>query len=966
MDKTERKAPQKAVRRKGKGTRKLLAQELGIPMSQINRVVAAIHKQLGHSIPDNRLLELVRHKPESRELFRQIQQNLFPTESNSAQAIQPPTTPHSIHEELTKTEIHQLANLLAVPIQQAVNMYSQIKTQIQVSFADSDLLAVVKASKFAAPTVDQIVTALETHLLVTKLSISEQEARQLPHEVKDRLRLQVTFNDILQFLEIATPPVNIQDIHNYFYREWKSAYDLAHVLHISENEAWQYMVQIREQVSWSVPHQQLLDTVKQLPYNQKTPQDIVLALNIRHIAQQLTLSVTAAHTLIDKIHQDLAEPVSSRQIANAIPFFDRLVPTPYEKQFSTLWEIATTLQLPIEQAGRFFQQIKGNAPPGTTFEEIGEAFNEVSIQNISIPSVSKKLIQLQTARQLGLTMDQFDQLPGEISEEIDAIISEQHIIEIVHELGRQVSLAQVKDYFWRIQYPIPQIATAVGMDAAMARSLLGKIKQSMPFQVDDDEILAAINSLPSERRKLSDILDMLHARRIVAQDSQQARELLLKIAHAASGKEITTAWETLPSKHKTLDDLVGFIRVRNIWKKSFPETLKLIQKIQPSLDNPISLSQLCPLIQDIPATLQKEKGIVTYLNLRHLLRADNPTPFTLSRLATEVMQHHHENRFWNLVRQYDLSDKLTVRDIEYLLTLVKWAILHILTPERSKDEHWLTYNYLHNALEANDSQHVWLENEHHYQSSQLKAYSQKCWQIITSKKRQYQVPSNGRAEVIVPAKIASLLNLYSVRFVQEQVNAPGLFVQFKFETPALIGIMQIDPSGKATGFHHLVDDSWFQALIEAVAFSHYRDLVVPEQINPAPRLSNHRQTNNRHIRTEERQTTKPFPTIYPRQKRYSLSDWYESQEIARHNVRGHTRWIESGFIASDEKYDQAKKAGVTLQNGYTWVIEHERGNPRPTKIPLNGIDLAGHTIFMSPPRAEYELEQLLFLANNYR
>lgn len=949
-------------RKKNQGTRKQLAQELGIPLSQIDQVIAEIQKHLGHPIPDTTLLDYVRHHPQTRALCRKIQRKLFPPEP-VPQIIKLPKPSPSAQDETVQAEIKHLASLLRLPVPEAAALHREIKQQIKIAFNDSDLFTVVKALKptEAIPTVDQIVEVLEIHLVATRLALTTQQVQQLPHAVMDRLRLPVTFNDILQFLEIATPPVSVQDIYNYFYREWKSAFDLTRLLHISDGEAWQYMVQIRELVSWSVPHHQLLETIKSLPHNQKSPMDVAFALDRQLIAQRLRLSLTEARNLTDSIRQHIAKSISNRQIIAAIPFFELDAAETYETQFHALWEIATTFDHSIEQAGQFFQEIKTQSPAGTTYAEIQEAFDSVSIHNISTASVLNELITQQTARRLNLAVDDFICLPGEISEEIDAHVSPKQIEEIVNSLGDRASVAEVREHFWRKQYPIPQIAAALGIKAATARKRLWQIKQDVPFQIDDAEIMAAIESLPDGHNTTASIISCIYARQIAAQlydNPQRANDLLREMSDKTgqniSGQDIAAAWAVLPAEHKTFTDLIGLMQTKILWQKSLVDTLEFAQTIQAKMAKPIPLSQLWSLIQSISPALQNKKGILTYLSLRHLLQNDNPDTTKLNHLAGEISRHNYESRFWNFVSQCDAPDKLTIRDIEYLLTLIHWMILNILTPDKSQGELWLTRHTLISRLSG-----ITNSRRHFQQAAQLTAYSQKCWQTILSTKRQYQVPSNGRAEVEVPVQIASLINLHSVRFVQERVKAPGLFIQFKFRTPALLGIIRIDPSGEITGFHELIDDLWYRALIQAVAFSHYRDLVVPSQIQQSSPLPAHRQPTRKQASTPGHHTTRAFPLQRPQKKQYSLADWYESQEIARHSVRGHTRWIASDFVASGDKHLQARRAGVTLQHGYTWVIEHERGNPKPTKIPLEGEDLLEHTIFTSPPRAEAELEKIL-------
>lgn len=950
-----------------KGSRKQLAQELDIPMTQINKVVAAVHKQLRRPVPDATLLDHIRRNPQSRELFKQIQKNLFPPESVAPQSINLPQQPLFLPDDLIHPEIHQLAKVLAMPIPEASALYDQVAEQVKVPFAAADLLASVTPLSTTESIVDPLVEALEIRLLSSKLNLPEEQVRQLPDNIMDHFRLPATYNDILQFLEIATPPVSVQDIRNYFYREWKSAYSLVPILHISDGDAWRFMVQIRELVSWSVPHDQLIKTVHNLPHQQRNPVDIALALDLQHIAQRLRLPSLEASNLLTVIRQTLSDSISNRQIINAIPFFDLQTSEPYEKQFETLWEIATAREQSMEQAGQFFLEIKAKSAPSTTYEEILDAFYEAPTQNISVASVLSHLVEQQTARRANMTRDEFAYLPKKISEEIDATVTQQDIIWVIQKLGAEASAQSVKEYFWEKQYPIPQMAVALNIKASEVRVRLRQIKQEVHIEVGDDEILAAIDSLAAKNRKNAAIVNQIYARQTASQllaNPQEASNLVAEIHRKTgldvSGQEMAVALEVLPAENKTVTDLIGLLQAKAAWNKSIPEAMSLAQEILSKLHEPVPLIEFWSLLQGISPALGNEAGIIVYFNLQHLLKNNAPDTATLNRLAIAIAQHPYKARFWDYVALCNSPNGLTVKDFDHLLQLLNWSILRVLTPDKSKKEQWVTYLSLDSLLREKLSR-IYLPSisQQRQQTTALKRYAQDCWTSICSQERQYQVPSYGRVEIIVPTAITSFLNLHSVRFAQEKIKAPGLFIRFEFENPTLIGIIRIDPSGDISGFHQLVNDAWFQALIEAIALSHYRDLVVPNQLQLPSRLPrSHRPTDSR-AGIPGNRTTKTFPTLRTNPKRHSLADWYESQEIARHSVRGHIRWISPDFVATDERHNQAKKAGVSLKVGYTWVIEHERGNPQPTKIPLDGEDLTEHTIFTSPPKAEFELTKIL-------
>jgi len=895
--------------------RKQLAEELDIPPEQIDQVVTAVHKQLKHSLPDASLLDVVQRNPQSRALFKQIQQNLFAAELVGV-GEERPFTPAPTPE----------------------------------------------------PATDQNIQVLEIDLLVAKLNFPEQQVRHLPDDIKDRLGLTITYNDILQFLDVATPPVTVEDIRNYFYREWKSAYDLARIMSLSDDEAWRFMVQIREQVSWSVPHAQLIKTVHGLPHQHRSPDTIARSLDLQFIARHLHLTLSEASALLTHIQQEAAEFVSNRQIINAIPFLDRQMAEPYERQFITLWEIADTLSLSMEQADEFVRRVKAKASPGATYQEILEAFNELSTQNLSETAVLDQLVVRQAARQTGMTADEFRQLPQTISEEIDAAVTQYDLIRTIHELGTGANIASIKAHYWKKQYPIPQIAVALQVPAATARSRLAQIMRDIHFPINNDEILRTVQSLPIAERTNKNIVSQIYARQVAVelhQEPQQAqelqREIMNKTGQEFSGWEIDAAWKLLPPANKTVSDLIGLLQAQSSWHKNPQETFAQIQQIRERTAEAVPLAEFLAELQKIPAPLQNDNGILNYFNLRYVLPNEKPKRKTLIRLATDITQLPQEGRFWKFVGQCPTPDNLTVREVDHLLQLVAWDIPNVLEPDKWQKERWVTSSYLIDILgEEHSNSLLPLSTERQERVTSLKTYAKRCWATICSQERQYQVPSRGKAEIIVPPSVTALINLHSIRFVQEHMQAPGLFVQFKFDNPSLIGVIRIDPSGVISGFHQLVDASWLTSLVESVALSHYRDLVVPQRLMATSLRVPGRRRNGRQANSEaNHRTNKPFPMQRRTRKQYSLADWYESQEIARHMVRGHTRWISQGFVASDEKHFQAKKAGVSLPIGFTWVIEHERGNPQPTKIPLIGEDLSKHTVFTSPPQAEAELARIL-------
>ena len=254
----------------------------------------------------------------------------------------------------------------------------------------------------------------------------------------------------------------------------------------------------------------------------------------------------------------------------------------------------------------------------------------------------------------------------------------------------------------------------------------------------------------------------------------------------------------------------------------------------------------------------------------------------------------------------------------------------------------------------------------------LKDFSRQCWREINNEKRRYQVPSKGRAEIMVSDRLKNLIDLNLVRFIQEGIAPPGVFLEFEFSEPSIVDTVIVKNDGSIEGFHESVgvDDS-FRIIIEAVALAYYRDLVTPGKVSYYERDSGGPRTKRslNSLSPKPRELPRPqhvplhiknTPRLKGRQS-YHLYAWHEAQERARHGVVGHIRWIGRSFIASPRKQRQAwEVASIKLRPGYTWVIEHERGEPGSSGLRLSPDGcLMEITLFLPPERASVELDKLL-------
>lgn len=212
-------------------------------------------------------------------------------------------------------------------------------------------------------------------------------------------------------------------------------------------------------------------------------------------------------------------------------------------------------------------------------------------------------------------------------------------------------------------------------------------------------------------------------------------------------------------------------------------------------------------------------------------------------------------------------------------------------------------------------------------------------------------------------KLENLIGLESLRFVREGINAPGVFIQFKFKQPSGLGVVRVHSHGEVTGFHKLIESAALQTLIKAIALSYYRDLVVPlihELGTIQPHFHKMSSRTSRPIALRPQPHRPAIPRVHrpAYARKPSLEEWHTAQIRLRHDVVGHIRWVSAEFRASWEKRREAEGAGVRLPAGYTWVREHKRGTD-DTSLSLQGEDLATHTLFRPPSRATEELATLL-------
>ncbi len=325
-------------------------------------------------------------------------------------------------------------------------------------------------------------------------------------------------------------------------------------------------------------------------------------------------------------------------------------------------------------------------------------------------------------------------------------------------------------------------------------------------------------------------------------------------------------------------------------------------------------------------------------------------------LALNILSPDSLNRKpFEVIQQRNLINKNIPRQSPNLAEPAWYAFIK---PDFDLNQDWI-----------NDAELVELDKQlinslSHFEPTKFAILCNACWREINSSFRRYEVPSKGRIEIQTTERINQLMNIVKVRFIQEGAVAPEIYVRLEF-TGSKIGVLKIDSDGNVSGFHEKM--GWALLVINALVLTYYRDLVVPMPVEHEPRFPRHRifqpkEQSHNSIESKARS----FPTYYPKQSSvYEFREWHIAQHRARHAVRGHVRWIARGFHAEPEKRLQAKMAGIDLELGFTWVIEHERGgHDEVTRLVLDGTDLTQRTLFSPPARAKNELDDLLYEPNS--
>jgi hypothetical protein len=137
-----------------------------------------------------------------------------------------------------------------------------------------------------------------------------------------------------------------------------------------------------------------------------------------------------------------------------------------------------------------------------------------------------------------------------------------------------------------------------------------------------------------------------------------------------------------------------------------------------------------------------------------------------------------------------------------------------LSPHKYIPEVGVDFSWENLFLPISAKEEVWIDQQHFLDITQVvsrrecvfdfkktETFSHQCWSEIRSEKRRYQVSSNGRVEILASKELSQLIGLETIRFIQEGVTAPEVFLRLGFGELLAVGIAKIKRNGSVVGFH---------------------------------------------------------------------------------------------------------------------------------------------------------------------
>jgi hypothetical protein len=872
-----------------------------------------------------------------------------------------------------------IAAALAIYPTEVPEFMSGVRQKIQFSVSDKEILAAIQGLAEPGRTERNILAALEVGRIARKLGVENAEVDQLASTLSERLGVPVTNYRVLNAIDAATSTPTVETVIEDIESDAKLILSIADDLDETPEDASLFVDHLQERYPWATKVH-ILQAIRHLEVTDRRVNSIHESVEVLFIARKAEIEYAEARTLAAEISEQTGFAVTNALLIKTLsqPEFEI-----NENVIERLFMLGLVAQARREswQAARLFVQAIMSEIQPVRYHQLERAFAALSFPY----TVAEFVAQLESDQAMQHLDVSLADLTKRVADLIGSDIPAERVFRVVQSLGEGATSETVLAHFEEEFASILMIASEMEIPPAAVRETLHKIAVAFEHTITEGAVIRSLQQIDNRPKTIPQVVDELYLQRIVGEMNiplPRARSLVARLQqvvdHRLTSKSILQKITEMERANRDVETLEVMLQLCNALKLRIPEVHPLLDSLQKETNQFLSATKLWTILKHIDPVHHHHEGIAAYLLIANRLKAGNTKAATVNKAVAWLGENKAAvNRFWSLLEQFRRGQKITESDLAYIFKIAIWpaSSVAIMSPNLSRKEQWIHQgivdSLVSNAFPEGSFFQRWLnpnrsQNEQNRQVVSLKAYGRQCWRTIRSDERRYQVPSNGRAEIIVDEKLRSLIGLHSLQFVQERISAPGLFIRFKLREPAAVGLVCISETGTVEGFQELSNNQWFQALIEAVAFGYYRDLVISGESEYRENdgvIRSRRGGGGKSVaRAKKPHRTLPSPRTHKRASQgfYRLEDWYESQEIMRHWVRGHVREVGPHFEASPEKQREAKRAGVRLKPGQTWVVEHERGNPQDHMIvKLDGEDLIEHTVFAPPVRATTELKQIL-------
>lgn len=899
-----------------------LSQTLGIPEADVPFFAQAAREHAGQVLKYKQILHNVKHGVWTRDDLNRIAilaEKLKST--NRAQQTRANTIGIELldtgekQKSVDKTE-QAIAKTLGIELSKALDFIKKVRARFLQSLSTEEILEGIQALDKNKRTIFHVTKALEVIIIARELGIEKTSSQYLAKEISELLGRPITNQHILKAAWASTPTPTVDTVLKLLEDETKLILEIAIELGEEPKEARAFVNYLRTSFPWAT-HQDVLQAIRSLNQSERTVGKISDSLDLLLISRELGIERSEAQELAYRIEQMTGYPITNAKIVNYILSGDKKTNRSIE-ELLVVCHVAHTKNMFISAAKRFVEEMRHKVHPPASYQDFLSVFVATDAPRTG-DQVAARLRKAQVMWQLQIDLDE---LMAEVRKSIGIEISEARVFEVLTSLKNRVTVEGVIKHFEEEYASTLYIAHEMGLNAMEVQAMLNQIARSYRRNVTEEDVVQALKNLDTWPKTMEKVVEELRYNQIAQElclSPQKARELVSElkqiIGFPIDNDLISQTLAAMKDSSKNKATLLAMLQVTRILNLNVQQVDDLLKRIRLHSTQAISIEDLWRILIDIELPNRNSDGIVTFISIIQQLKTPITDMAVVNKTVFQLQRNNQlKSRFGYLLTQFAIASDVGTQDLNYLLELSAYPdrSIQFLSPNTNKEERWITHELVLDLLARLVPENSFFsravrritERQRQVKIKLLQDYSQKCWQTICSNSRRYQVPSQGHAEIIASNDLVSTIDLRSVRFIQEGIRAPGVFVQFRFGEPSTIGVVSINIDGVFSGFYQLSDDLWFQELIKAIAVAYYRDLVIPGKmyLPKAPRPK-HRQRREASLSSNTmRHRRIPTPRTL---KRYSLEDWYESQEIARHLVRGHPRWVGDYYVAPPEKQQQA-------------------------------------------------------------